>query len=234
MSGYPPQQPGHYPPQGGYPPPPPGYGPPPAGQPSYPGGPPPYPGGAIPPYQQYPPPLPGQVGYQWGAGVPAYPFASFWARVGATLIDGLVMLGIAAIPVIIGIALIVNSVNTDTYDNSAQVTNGGALAGGVILIIIGSIIALLYEPLTTARKGAHNGQTLGRQVAGIRITNLQGGPITSGQAWGRFLFKQFVVNGLGAGVTGGLAGLLNYLWMLWDSNKQCWHDKIANTFVLKA
>ena len=50
---------------------------------------------------------------------------------------------------------------------------------------------MLYEPLMTARKGVHNGQTLGRQAAGIRITNLQGGPIAKGQAWGRYLFKAF-------------------------------------------
>lgn len=229
MSGYPPQQPGSYPPQGGgYPPPPPGYG-----QPGYPGAL-PYPGGAIPPYQPYQAPLPGQVGYQYGSSVPAYPYASFWSRVGATLLDGLVILAIAAIPVILGIVLIVNAVDTNSYDNSAEVTNGGALAGGILFIIIGAILGMLYEPLLTARKGAHNGQTLGRQAAGIRITDLRGGPITAGQAWGRYLFKQFVIGGIGGTFTGGLAGLLNYLWMLWDSNKQCWHDKIANTLVLRA
>lgn len=225
MSAYPPQQPGSYPPQGGsYPPPPPGY----------PGAPPPYPGGAIPPYQQYQAPLPGQPGYQWGGSVPAYPFASFGARVGAALIDGLIILVIVAIPVILGIVLIVNSVDISSYDNSADVTNGGLLALGIIVILIGVILGMLYEPVMTARKGARNGQTLGRQAVGIRITNLQGGPISTGQAWGRYCFKQFVINGIGAGISGGLAGLLNYLWMLWDSNKQCWHDKIANTLVLKA
>jgi len=61
-----------------------------------------------------------------------------------------------------------------------------------------------------------------------------GGPITTGQAWGRYLFKQFVIGSLAGAFTGGLATLLNYLWMLWDSNKQCWHDKIANTLVLRA
>jgi uncharacterized RDD family membrane protein YckC len=237
MSGYPPQQPGPYPPPGGgYPPPgPPGYNPPPTGQPGYPGGspPPPYPGGAVPPYQQYQAPLPGQMGYQWGGGAPTYPFASFWARVGGKVIDGLVALAIAAIPVIAGIVLIVNSVDTDTIDNSTEVTNGGTLAAGILLIIIGAILAALYEPLMTARKGIHNGQTLGCQAVGIRITNLQGGPITTGQAWGRYLFRQFVINGIASGFTGGLAGLLNYLWMLWDSNNQCWHDKIANTLVLR-
>jgi uncharacterized RDD family membrane protein YckC len=235
MSSYPPQPPGTPPQPGSYPPPygQPAYGQPSYGQPGYPGAPPPYPGAAVPPYQPYQAPLPGQAGYQWGGAVPAYPYASFGARVGGTLIDGLVIAAIAAIPVILGIVLIVNGVQTNSYDNSAEVTNSGALAGGIVLIIIGVILGLLYEPIMTSRKGARNGQTLGRQVVGIRITNLQGGPISTGQAWGRFLFKQFVIGGIGS-FLGGLPSLLNYLWMLWDSNKQCWHDKIANTLVLKA
>ena len=227
MSSYPPQPPGGYPP-----PPPPGYGPPPAGQPAYPGAPPPYPGapppypgGAMPPYQQYQQPLPGQVGYQWGAGAPAYPYASFWARFGALLLDGLIIGVIIAIPVILGVALITSSVSTDSFDNTTTVTNGGTLAVGVVICIIGWIIAILYEPLMTGRNGVHNGQTLGRQAAGIRITNLQGGPISKGQAWGRYLFKAFF---------SGLIFYLGYLWMLWDANKQGWHDKVANTLVLKA
>lgn len=166
--------------------------------------------------------------------MPAYPFASFWARVGAALIDGLVILGIAAIPIILGAVMIVSGVDTNSYDNTTTVTNGGLLAAGILVIIVGAILAMLYEPLMTARGGARNGQTLGRQAVGIRITNLQGGPITAGQAWGRYLFKQFVIGGIGGSFTFGLLSLLNYLWMLWDSNKQCWHDKIANTLVLRA
>ena len=224
MSSYPPQPPGAYPPPNQ-----PGYGPPPAGQPGYgagyPGAPPPYPGGAIPPYQQYQAPLPGQTGYQWGAGVPAYPFASFWARLGVLLLDGLIVGVIIAIPIILGVVLITNSVTTDSFDNTTTVTNSGTLAAGIVICVIGWILAVLYEPLMTGRSGIHNGQTLGRQAAGIRITNLQGGPISKGQAWGRYLFKAFF---------SGLIFYLGYLWMLWDSNKQCWHDKIANTLVLKA
>jgi uncharacterized RDD family membrane protein YckC len=220
MSSYPPQPPGGYPP-----PNPPGYGPPPTGQPGYPGAPPPYPGGAVPPYQQYQQPLPGQVGYQWGAGVPAYPYASFWARFGALLLDGLIVGAIIAIPVILGIVLITNSVTTDSFDNTTTVTNSGTLAVGILIIVVGWILAALYEPLMTGRNGIHNGQTLGRQAAGIRITNLQGGPISKGQAWGRYLFKAFI---------SGSIFYLGYLWMLWDANKQGWHDKVANTLVLKA
>ncbi len=226
MNSYPPQPPGAYPPPNS-----PGYGPPPAGQqgypsaPPYPGMPPPYPGGALPPYQQYQQPLPGQTGYQWGAGVPAYPYAGFWARLGASLLDGLIVGAIIAIPIILGIMLIKNSTTTDTFDNTTTVTNSGTLAIGVVIIVIGWILAALYEPLMTGRSGVHNGQTLGMQIAGIRITNLQSGQITKGQAWGRYLFKALI---------SGLVFYLGYLWMLWDTNKQTWHDKVANTLVLRA
>ena len=29
-----------------------------------------------------------------------------------------------------------------------------------------------------------------------------------------------------------LALLIGYLWMLWDKEKQCWHDKAANDVVV--
>lgn len=186
------------------------------------------PGQAVPPYTQYPPPMPGQPGYQWGAAAPTYPFASFGQRLAGLVIDGLIVAAIVLIPTIIATVMIVSSV--DTYDNidgtkSAEVGNGGLLAFGIIIAIIGVILAFLYEPVLTARKGERNGQTPGRQVMNIRITNLQGGPISTGQAWGRSLFRQFI---------SGSLFYLGYLWMLWDPMKQAWHDKVANTVVLRA
>jgi uncharacterized RDD family membrane protein YckC len=172
--------------------------------------------------------MPGQPGYQWGAAVPTYPFASFGQRLAGTIIDGLIVCAIVLIPMCITTFLIVGSI--ETYDRAdgttgADVTNGGLLALGIIIAVIGIILGFLYEPVLTARKGPNNGQTPGRQVAKIRITNLQGGPISTGQAWGRSLFKSFI---------SGSIFYLGYLWMLWDPMKQAWHDKVANTLVLRA
>jgi uncharacterized RDD family membrane protein YckC len=225
MNAYPPQPPSGYGPPGGYPPQgEPGMPPPAYGQPVMSGA----PGQAVPPYGQYQPPLPGQPGYQWGAAVPAYPFASFGQRFAAVLIDGLILSAIVTVPMIVAAVMILNGV--DTYRNfdgttSAEVTNGGLLAAGIVIAVVGVIVGLLYEPLLTARKGAHNGQTPGRQALKIRITNLQGGPIRTGQAWGRSLFRVCF---------SGSIFYLGYLWMLWDPMKQCWHDKVANTLELRA
>ena len=33
---------------------------------------------------------------------------------------------------------------------------------------------------------------------------------------------------------GSIPLYLGWFWMLWDSEKQTWHDKVANTFVVPA
>jgi uncharacterized RDD family membrane protein YckC len=169
--------------------------------------------------------MPGQPGYQWGTTAPTYPFASFGQRLAGLIIDGLIIFAIVLIPTIIATVMIVSSIDTnDNGSKSAEVANGGLLALGIIIAIVGYVLAFLYEPVLTARKGERNGQTPGRQAMKIRITNLQGGQISTGQAWGRSLFRQFI---------SGSLFYLGYLWMLWDPMNQAWHDKVANTLVLR-
>jgi uncharacterized RDD family membrane protein YckC len=176
---------------------------------------------------RYPPagPLPAQPGYQYGAAVPALPFATFGKRLLAAVVDAAIEAAIMVVPTALGAVAIVNSVGTNDNGDVNTVANASTFTLGIAAIVIGMACMLLYEPLLTARKGASNGQTVGKRVAGIRITNRQGGPISTGQAWGRSLFRSFV--------SGSLC-YLGYLWMLWDSEKQTWHDKVASTYVLDA
>lgn len=247
MSTYPPQGPSQgssqgYPPPGPYGQPQdaprsgqpgqPGYGPPPApyGAPPYgpQGGNPYAQPGAVPPYGQYAPQM-GQPGYQWGAGPAPYAFAGFGARLGAVLLDGLI-LGIPLLVVYaIAFGLLFAGLNPTTDSFTGETTYGepnGAVVGiGGVLFLIVVLVAFLYEPLMTARKGRGNGQTIGKRIVGIRVVNLQNQPISAGQAWGRFLIKSLV---------SGSIFYLGFLWALWDTNQQTWHDKIANTVVVKA
>jgi len=215
QQGYSPQ--GYSPQPAGYPPPQQGYNQPPENAYAQ-------PNTGMPPYQmqQYAAPLPGQPGYQWGSGVPAMNYAGIGARFGAVLLDG-VILGIPlGILYVIGAAIIAAGANA----NSTNGGGGGAAAGlGGLLIVVAFIIAILYEPLMTARKGVHNGQTFGKQAMHIRIVSAQGGSISTGQAWIRFLMRSFV---------SGSIFYLGFLWALWDPNKQTWHDKVATTYVVNA
>ena len=67
-----------------------------------------------------------------------------------------------------------------------------------------------------------NGQTLGMKASGIRVIDRSiGGNIS----FGRALIRAAVL-----WVSSFL--VLGCLWMLWDPEKQTWHDKIARTVVV--
>jgi uncharacterized RDD family membrane protein YckC len=92
--------------------------------------------------------------------------------------------------------------------------NGGA--GSAIGFVIGAVYF-------TAMIGSSRGQTLGQMAMGIRVIDFNtGGPIGYGRA-----FIRWLVSLISAAVI-----LLGYLWMLWDKEKQCWHDKAANDVVV--
>lgn len=153
---------------GGYPPPPPSWEqpPPPAGGYGQPGG-------------AYPPPPPAwqqpQQGYYGGGPAPAAggQLAGWWQRVGATLVDGLVL----AIPNIILRAI------------------GGYALGGLLVLVLDAV----YFTLMLSRR---NGQTLGNRSVGTRVVDsTTGGPVSSGKALGRWaaegvLFLLFIIPGI--------------------------------------
>ena len=71
------------------------------------------------------------------------------------------------------------------------------------------------------------GQTPGDAVMSIRVVDFRDGtgePIGYGRALGRALMS----------IVSALVFLLGYLWMLWDSEKQTWHDKVAGSVVVPA
>ncbi|HEY8647388.1 MAG TPA: RDD family protein [Gaiellaceae bacterium] len=67
------------------------------------------------------------------------------------------------------------------------------------------------------------GQTPGDAALSIRVVDKDGGgSIGYGRAFVRWLVS----------IISGAVILLGYLWMLWDSEKQTWHDKAANAVVV--
>jgi len=102
------------------------------------------------------------------------------------------------------------------------------IADGILRAILGStagsglglVISAVYF---TAFIGAERGQTLGQMALGIRVVGLDTG---SSIGYGRALLRWFV------SIFSAIVFLLGYLWMLWDKEKQCWHDKAANDVVV--
>ncbi|PSK87372.1 putative RDD family membrane protein YckC [Murinocardiopsis flavida] len=209
-----PYQQGPYPPHGGYGQP---QGPPQGGY-GQPQGPPQY-GGYGQPQGGYPQQQPG---YGYG---PQY--ASWGARLGAYLLDGLIVTLMVFAIVVVGV-LASGAIVAASASSTGEPSDGSVVAGVVITITfyVGAFIASLFYYISPVAK---TGATPGKKMVGIKIVKLDTGqPPSKGAAFGRIL----TVVGMGFVPFGGL---LDGLWPLWDEpHKQAIHDKAVGTIVIDA
>lgn len=80
--------------------------------------------------------------------------------------------------------------------------------------------AALYFSVFTAW---YNGQTIGKKVCSINVVRLDGKIPTLWESFNRY----------GGYVAGFATGLLGFLQIFWDPNRQAIHDKISETLVLR-
>lgn len=66
------------------------------------------------------------------------------------------------------------------------------------------------------------GQTIGKKITGIKVLQLDGTPLSFWDSFGRY-------GGYGAGIA---TGLLGFIQIYWDPNRQAIHDKISATVVI--
>jgi uncharacterized RDD family membrane protein YckC len=119
--------------------------------------------------------------------------ASFYERLGALIVDGII---VSIIPIVL-------------YEIS------GALASYLAWVVIGIGYELYFVGST--------GQTPGRRFLHIRVVDRRDGtPIGYGRAAVR-IFGRWL---------SAIPLYLGYFWMLWDREKQCWQDKMANDVVV--
>jgi uncharacterized RDD family membrane protein YckC len=85
---------------------------------------------------------------------------------------------------------------------------------------ISLILAIAYF---TYFEGGATGQTPGKRACSIRVVDSRGG--------GAIGYTRGFLRYVGR-IVSTIPILLGYFWMLWDPNKQTWHDKIANSVVV--
>ncbi len=99
------------------------------------------------------------------------------------------------------------------------------LIDGVVMAVLGVFLgplsALAWVAYEATLLTLWNGQTVGKKIMGLRVTGV---PDQWGKSLVRTLMKLVSAFPLGLG----------FFWMLWDSQSRTWHDKVAETDVVKA
>ena len=137
-------------------------------------------------------------------------YAGFWRRLIAYAIDSLII----GVPLMV-IGRMFGWVTLEQTANSAEAyttSDGFTLFAGVV--------ATLYFVLM---ESSDKQATFGKSVFGLRVTNMQGGRISLGQAFIRYFGKFLSVITLYIGFM--MAG--------WTEKKQALHDKLAGTLVVR-
>jgi uncharacterized RDD family membrane protein YckC len=140
--------------------------------------------------------------------------SGWWRRVAAFILDGI----FTAIVSWVGWVLIAT----------------GTEGLGITLVGIGIVVAFFYYPLTMMREGAPNGQTLGKQILGIRVVRDDGQPVGFGFALLREFVIKYLLFAVGGSILFGIPWLLDVLWPLWDSQNRALHDMIVKSHVVEA
>ncbi len=172
------------------------------------------------PYGQQPPQNPygeqpayGQAPYgqQPGYGQPAYGapanYAHWGKRVGALVIDQLLVYAAYLIPALLG--AIVSGDSTSTT---------ASLFG-----LVGTLAGLAVFVWNICLKQGRTGYSIGKGVLGIRLIKEETGqPIGAGMSFVRQITH----------ILDALPCYLGFLWPLWDSKRQTFADKILSTVVI--
>lgn len=190
------------PPPGYQPAPPPGYQPPPG-------------------YGQAPP----TYGDHQQGGPAAGSYASWWSRVGAYLLDGIIAFVVIIVPLIVGLIITFKDVETDPVTD--EIT-GGIAASGVLILVLTSLLLLGFDIWNRGIRVGAKGQSLGKRIVGIRVVRADDGQLLGGG--GGFLrWLMAFVFGIISCVS-----ILDLLWPLWDDRHQTLHDKVVSSIAVQA
>lgn len=142
------------------------------------------------------------------------PYASWGRRFAAVVVDGILL----ALPFLA--TIVVAGVLDGPGEEDDDIWLLVAIGWGFSLVAPFVYFTVLH--------GRASGQTLGKRLLGIRVIGEDFRPIGYGRAFGRYLV------GWVLWLACYVPGLLDNLWPLWDDKNQSLHDKVANSFVVRA
>ena len=152
------------------------------------------------------------------------PFAGFWLRFVAFIIDGIIVLFGAVILIAVIVAFIgVTAIQSafENMDNAPDFLPFSIVFGFIVLIL--GLIAGQWLYFAWMESSVHQG-TVGKMSLGLIVTDLQGRRVSFGRATGRFFSKI---------ITGLIPFYIGYIMAGFTEKKQALHDMIASCLVLR-
>ncbi|MFZ0636575.1 MAG: RDD family protein [Candidatus Acidiferrales bacterium] len=169
--------------------------------------------------------IPSGVGYAAApvAFAPAYPYAGFWLRFVAYIIDSIILgigIGVPVIAMVLASGLPSKlSVNADQSPEAIlAVIFSGVILTAILFAIVASWLYFAYCQSSTWQA------TIGKKALGLIVTDLDGKRLSFGRATGRFFAKI---------VTGLIPLYIGYIMAGFTARKQALHDFIVGTLVLR-
>lgn len=143
-------------------------------------------------------------------------------RLVAAILDGIIASMMVYLPALVGLAV---TGGFSTLANLAEGRDTSFAAIGVAVIL--GFFGFVAWAVLTIKYVLENRQTIAKRLLNIKVVRSDGTPVSVG----RLFWLRNVVNALLAFIP--LYGIVDHLFIFGES-RQCLHDKIADTIVVKA
>ena len=153
------------------------------------------------------------------------PYAGFWERVAAYLIDGLI-LGVPFGILMVILIFLFGGFGVMMHRRPVEPGEAMAFVGPMFMFfVLGMLVFLAFHWLYFAGLESSERQaTFGKSLLSLRVTNYDGRRLSFGHATGRFFAK--IVSGM-------VPFAIGYIMAAFTAKKQALHDLIAGTLVLR-
>lgn len=139
-------------------------------------------------------------------------------RLGAAILDSIIFMAMVYLPLMLGFVV---------SGAAGSFANGSAPNGMLAVIGLVTLGGFIVWCWLTIKYVKSNGQSIAKKLLGIKVVRTDGTPVSLGRVW----WLRNVVNGLISIVP--LYGIVDTLFIFSES-RQCLHDKLADTIVVKA
>jgi uncharacterized RDD family membrane protein YckC len=159
------------------------------------------------------------------AAPPALPYAGFWLRFAAYLVDSLLVGFVFGVIAVIGVLALGGMAFLESIPDRLNAGDPAVVASLLtfygLFILVAVVGGWLYFALM---ESSERQATLGKLALGLTVTNDQLQRMTFGRATGRYFAKI---------ITGLIPFGIGYMMAGFTEKKQALHDMIASTFVFK-